>query len=170
MNISIKLVCNAWQFSLIFNPRQIIFIDSNSRLVVDEDDNVMSGLKGLTKLFKPLNWISLWYMVDPDICLRNCVTSSQVIINCGIATRWQQYELSPGLYYNLLVLCQKFGTSPRKSTLLPDLRHSITFPSQCVFIYTCIYFEAKKYIICTQKLKYLYWPQTHSSETEKADL
>ena len=41
---------NTWHFSLLFHPHQIIFIrencDSNSRLVVDEDDNVKSGLKG----------------------------------------------------------------------------------------------------------------------------
>ena len=29
------------------NPRQVVNCDSNSRLVVDDDDNVKSGLKGL---------------------------------------------------------------------------------------------------------------------------
>ena len=45
-------VLNTWDFSLLFHPLQVIFMkavncDSNSRLVVDEDDNVKSGLKGL---------------------------------------------------------------------------------------------------------------------------
>ena len=45
-----------WYFSLIFkppqshlHPLQVENCDSNSRLVVDEDDNVKSGLKGLRK-------------------------------------------------------------------------------------------------------------------------
>ena len=54
MNISIKLV---YQYMVIFfkfsttsnhlHPLQVENCDSNSRLVVDEDDNVKSGLKGL---------------------------------------------------------------------------------------------------------------------------
>ena len=54
MNISIKLV---YQYMVIFfkfsttsnhlHPLQVANCDSNSRLVVDEDDNVKSGLKGL---------------------------------------------------------------------------------------------------------------------------
>ena len=43
---------NTWQFSLIFksnhlHPLQVENCDSNSRLVVDEDDNVKLGLTGL---------------------------------------------------------------------------------------------------------------------------
>ena len=54
MDISMKL---AYQFMAIFfnllpslnhhHPLQVENSDSNSRLVVDEDDNVKSGLKGL---------------------------------------------------------------------------------------------------------------------------
>ena len=54
MNISMKLV---YQYMTIFftfsptsnhlHPLQVENCDSNSRLVVDEDDNVKSGLKGL---------------------------------------------------------------------------------------------------------------------------
>ena len=57
MNISIKLV---YQYiaifftlsptSIHFHPLQVANCDSNSRLVVDEDDNVKSGLKGLSVL------------------------------------------------------------------------------------------------------------------------
>ena len=32
MYISIKLVCNAWQFTFIFKPHQIIFIHYKSRI------------------------------------------------------------------------------------------------------------------------------------------
>ena len=32
MNIPMKLVYNTWQFSLIFKPRQIIFIHYESRI------------------------------------------------------------------------------------------------------------------------------------------
>ena len=55
MKISMKLV---YQYMSIFfnfstnanhlHPLQVENCDSNSRLVVDEDDNVKSGLKGLT--------------------------------------------------------------------------------------------------------------------------
>ena len=58
MNISMKLV---YQYIAIFftfsptlnhlHPLQVENCGSNSRLVVDEDDNVNSGLKGLTKTF-----------------------------------------------------------------------------------------------------------------------
>ena len=58
MSISMKLV---YQYIAIFftflpslnhlHPLQVENCDSNSRLVVDEDDNVNSGLKGLTKTF-----------------------------------------------------------------------------------------------------------------------
>ena len=54
MNISMKLV---YQYMAIFfsfsptsnhlHPLQVENCNSNSRLVVDEDDNVNSGLKGL---------------------------------------------------------------------------------------------------------------------------
>ena len=54
MKISMQLVYqyNAayFNFSLTLNhlhPLQVENCDSNSRLVVDEDDNVKSGLKGL---------------------------------------------------------------------------------------------------------------------------
>ena len=56
MNIYMKLV---YQYMAIFftfsptsnhlHPLQVENCDSNSRLVVDEDDYVKSGLKGLTK-------------------------------------------------------------------------------------------------------------------------
>ena len=56
MNISMKLV---YQYMIIFfnfsptsnhlHALQVENCDSNSRLVVDEDDNVKSGLKGLTE-------------------------------------------------------------------------------------------------------------------------
>ena len=56
MNISMKL---AYQYMTIFftfspttnhlHPLQVENCDSNSRLVVDEDDNVKLGLKGLNK-------------------------------------------------------------------------------------------------------------------------
>ena len=55
MNISMKLV---YQYMAIFftlsptsnhlHPLQVENCDSNSRLVVDEDGNVKSGLKGLS--------------------------------------------------------------------------------------------------------------------------
>ena len=54
MNISMKLV---YQYMAVFfnlsptsnhlHPLQVENCDSNSRLVVDEDDNVKSGMKGL---------------------------------------------------------------------------------------------------------------------------
>ena len=54
MKISMKLV---YQYMIIFfnfsptsnhlHPPQVENCDSNSRLVVDQDDNVKSGLKGL---------------------------------------------------------------------------------------------------------------------------
>ena len=54
MNISMKLVDQFiaifFTFSSIsshFHPLQVENCDSNSRLVVDGDDNVKSGLKGL---------------------------------------------------------------------------------------------------------------------------
>ena len=57
MNISMKLV---YQYMAIFftfsptsnhlHPVQVENCDSNSRLVVDEDDNVKSGLKGLNSM------------------------------------------------------------------------------------------------------------------------
>ena len=54
MKISMKLVTNYlaifFNFSATSNhlhPLQVENCDSNSRLVVDEDDNVKSGLKGL---------------------------------------------------------------------------------------------------------------------------
>ena len=57
MKISMKLV---YQYMAIFlnfsrtlnhlHPLQVENCDSNSRLVVDEDDNVKSGLKGLNQL------------------------------------------------------------------------------------------------------------------------
>ena len=40
------------------HPLQVENCDSNSRLVVDEDDNVNSGLKGLKGLAKPTTWIN----------------------------------------------------------------------------------------------------------------
>ena len=40
------------------HPLQVENCDSNSRLVVDEDDNVKSGLKGLKGLAKPTTWIN----------------------------------------------------------------------------------------------------------------
>ena len=61
MNIPMKL---AYQYMTIFlnflptsnhiHSLQIENCDSNSRLVVDEDDSVKSGLKGLTLFFNPL--------------------------------------------------------------------------------------------------------------------
>ena len=48
LKFPLNWLTNTWQFSLIFHPLKIIFIHYNSRLVVDEDDNVKSGLKGLS--------------------------------------------------------------------------------------------------------------------------
>ena len=45
---------NSWQFSLIFKPHQIIFIHYKSRIVVDEDVNGNSGLKGLKQHFQTI--------------------------------------------------------------------------------------------------------------------
>ena len=66
IHISMKLV---YQYMTIFftssptsnhlHPLQVENCDSNSRLVVDEDDNVNSGLKGLT-------WRSRLGLVDYD--------------------------------------------------------------------------------------------------------
>ena len=54
MNISMKLVYQHIAIFFTFSPTsnhlhplQVENCDSNSRLVVDEDDNVKSGLKGL---------------------------------------------------------------------------------------------------------------------------
>ena len=51
MKIFLKLFCITWQFSLIFLPLQVIFIHYElgivTAIVVNEDDNVNSGLKGL---------------------------------------------------------------------------------------------------------------------------
>ena len=54
IKISMKLVHQYMAIFIIFSPNsihlhplQVANCDSNSRLVVDEDDNVNSGLKGL---------------------------------------------------------------------------------------------------------------------------
>ena len=56
MKISMKLVYQYMGIFFIFSsvsihlhPLQVENCDSNSRLVVDEDDNVKSGLKGLNQ-------------------------------------------------------------------------------------------------------------------------
>ena len=58
MNIPMKLVCKFMAIVFTFSPTanhlhplQVENCDSNSRLVVDEDDNVKSGLKGLNITF-----------------------------------------------------------------------------------------------------------------------
>ena len=68
MKIPMKLV---YQYIAIFNifpltsnhlhSLQVENCDSNSRLVVDEDDNVKSGFKGLKHLFETI-FLSLLYL------------------------------------------------------------------------------------------------------------
>ena len=67
MKISIKLVYQYMTIFFIFSPTlnhlhplQVENCDSNSRLVVDENDNVESSLKGLTA---GLDYIYLFYFL-----------------------------------------------------------------------------------------------------------
>ena len=74
MKISLKMV---YQYMVIFfncsptsnhlHPLQVENCDSNSRLVVDEDDNVKSGLKGLkaNSWIAPKVGITYWMTINP---------------------------------------------------------------------------------------------------------
>ena len=62
MNISMKLVYQYMAIFFTFSPTsnhlyplQVENCDSNSRLVVDKDDNVKSGLKGLMVVPRPVH-------------------------------------------------------------------------------------------------------------------
>ena len=76
MKIRMKLVYKYMAIFYIFPPTpshlhslQVENCDSNSRLVVNEDDNVKSGLKGLTSLLWPRltknHMTPLWSILNP---------------------------------------------------------------------------------------------------------
>ena len=49
------------------HPLQVENCDSNSRLVVDEDDNVKSGLQGLNMVPRFIEWyLTQWYIYSSD--------------------------------------------------------------------------------------------------------